>query len=146
MSQEIEATRYNLEVTYDDPNYLTLAGLLPDGSSGVNELSFLFVEAAHEMRLRNPFIVVRYHEGIDEAFWLAVCAAIRDNATIVVYSDETMIPALKAYGVADEDLFDYGFYGCNDPNIPGTIRWRPRVRAAARRGPGARASIPSRTG
>lgn len=118
MSQEIETTKSTLEVTYDDPNYLTLAGLLDGNRPGVNELSFLFVQAAHEMRLRNPFIVVRYYKGIDPQFWLRVCDAIRDNASMVIYSDETMIPALLSYGVDKEDVYNYGFYGCNDPNLP----------------------------
>jgi trans-4-hydroxy-L-proline dehydratase len=118
MSQEIETTRYNLEVTYDDPNYLTLAGLLNGNRPGVNDLSYLFVEAAHQMRLRNPFIVVRYYDGIEPEFWLRVCDAMRDNATLVVYNDMTMIPSLRSYGVDEEDAYNYGFYGCNDPNLP----------------------------
>ncbi len=119
MSQEIETTKYTLEVAYDDPNYLTLAGINKDGTSGVNELSFLMVEAAEDLRLRNPFIVVRYHKGIDGTFWRNVCQAMRSNATIVIYNDETMIPALRRFGVEEPELFDYGFFGCNDPNIGG---------------------------
>ena len=118
MSQEIETTLYNLEVTYDDPNYLTLGGLLKGDHPGVNELSFLMIEAAHETKLRNPFIVVRYYEGIDKKFWLRVCNAMRDNTNLVIYNDHTMIPALLTYGVDEEDVYDYGFYGCNDPNLP----------------------------
>lgn len=118
MSQEIETTLFNLEVTYDDPNYLTLGGLLEGDRPGVNELSYLFVEAAHQMKLRNPFIVVRYYPGIDPEFWRRVCDAMRDNATLVVYNDSTMIPALRSYGVDVEDVYEYGFYGCNDPNLP----------------------------
>jgi trans-4-hydroxy-L-proline dehydratase len=119
MSQEIETTKFTIEVTYDDPNYLTLGGLLDGNKPGVNPLSFLFIKASHIMKLRNPFVVVRYYKGIDKEFWLRVSDAMRDNATIVVYNDDTMIPALKSYGVAEEDVFDYGFYGCNDPNLPG---------------------------
>jgi len=118
MSQEAETTKYSIEVTYDDPNYLIVGGLLKDNKPGVNELSYLFITAAHNMKLRNPFIVVRYYKGIDPKFWLKVCDAIRDNATVVVYNDTTMIPALLSYGVEEEDVFDYGLYGCNDPNIP----------------------------
>ena len=69
------------------------------------------------MRLRNPFLVVRWYPGIDPAFWRAACAAMRDNATVVAYSDRTMIPALQAYGVDARDACDYGLHGCNDPNM-----------------------------
>jgi len=118
MSQEIESTQYTLEVAYDDPNYLILAGLKPDGTTGVNELSHMMVKAAKELKLRNPFIVVRYHEGISEIFWREVCDAIRVNATIVIYNDQMMIPALKHYGAEEPEVYDYGLFGCNDPNIP----------------------------
>jgi formate C-acetyltransferase len=117
MSQETDLVRSVLEVTYDDPNYLTIGGLKPDGTSGVNRLSHLMVTAAHRLKLRNPFIVVRWHENIDDDFWLCVIAAMRDNATLVVYNDETMIPALKKYGVEFPEVYNYGFFGCNDPNI-----------------------------
>lgn len=117
MSQEIEQTSYTLELTYDDPNYLTVGGKKADGTSGVNELSYLMVRAAHNLKLRNPFIVVRYHEGIEDEFFLNVCDAIRDNATLVLYNDETMIPALMEYGAEKPEVFDYGFYGCNDPDL-----------------------------
>ena len=119
MSLDSEGTRFTLEVTFDDPNYITVGGLLPDGRSGVNALSRLMVKAAHSLRLRNPFMIVRHHNGIDEEFMLSVCDAIRDNATLVVYNDETMIPAILAAGVEKGDACNYGFFGCNDPDIAG---------------------------
>ncbi|MBN1836579.1 MAG: hypothetical protein JW820_12065 [Spirochaetales bacterium] len=119
MSIEDEKVDFTLEMTFDDPNYLVVGGLLADGSPGVNELSHLMVEAQGALCLRNPFIVVRYYDGIDEGFWGKTCAAMRDNATIVIYNDETMIPAHKSYGIAQEHAVEYGFYGCNDPNITG---------------------------
>ena len=118
MSQEVEATRSTLEVAYDDPNYIILGGVLPGRVPGVNELTELFVQAAHDLRLRNPFIVLRWHRGLDPAIWRKVVAAMRDNATIILYDDETMIPAFQAYGVSEQDAYGYGLYGCNDPNIP----------------------------
>lgn len=118
MSQEIETTAYTLEVAYDDPNYLILGGKNADGSTGVNELSYLMVEAAQELGLRNPFLVVRCHEGIPEDFWKCSVRAMRDNTTLVLYNDETMIPALKYFKVEEPEVYDYGFFGCNDPNIP----------------------------
>lgn len=118
MSQELDVVKAQLEVTYDDPNYIILGGLLPGRKPGVNELTGLFVQAAHDLRLRNPFIVLRWYRGIDPELWLAAVAAMRDNATLIVYDDETMIPAFQAYGVEEQDAYSYGLYGCNDPNVP----------------------------
>ena len=118
MSQENDSVIKNLEVSYDDPNYLVVAGKQANGTSGVNRLSFLLVQAAKLLRLKNPFIVVRWHDGIDSAFWQETVDAMRMNATVVIYNDETMIPALKEFGIEEQDVYSYGFYGCNDPNIP----------------------------
>ena len=119
MSEEVSGTAQTLELAFDDPNYLTLAGKNADGTGGVNELSFLMLEATAQMKLRNPFTVVRYYEGIDEEFWVKCCKAMKENATVVVYNDETMIPALKYYNVKEPEVYEYGFWGCNDPNVPG---------------------------
>ena len=119
MSLEDEKTDSTLEVTFDDPNYVIVGGLLPGGRPGVNELSHLMVEAQHALRLRNPFMVVRCYPGMEAGFWRKTCAAIRDNATIVLYNDRTMLPALRSCGIAEEDAWGYGFYGCNDPDITG---------------------------
>jgi formate C-acetyltransferase len=119
MSLDDVKTQFTLEMTFDDPNYIILGGLLPGKRGGVNEVTHLFIEAQHILQLRNPFIVLRYYSGIDEDFWQKACAAMRDNATIVIYNDNTMIPALTAYGIREEDAVDYGFYGCNDPDITG---------------------------
>ncbi|MGI6070204.1 MAG: pyruvate formate lyase family protein [Blautia sp.] len=118
MSIETQSTDYTLEVAFDDPNYLILAGKNADGTGGVNRLSYAMIEAARDLKLRNPFIVVRYYKGIPEDYWRLVCKAMRENATVVIYNDETMIPALKYYGVEEPEVYDYGFFGCNDPNIP----------------------------
>lgn len=118
MSIETETTDYTLEVAFDDPNYLTLAGKKSDGTGGVNELSYLMLQSAVDLNLRNPFVVVRYYDGIPEDFWRNVCGAMRDNATVVIYNDETMLSALKKYGAEEPEVYDYGFWGCNDPNIP----------------------------
>lgn len=118
MSTELDATAQTLEVAFDDPNYLTLGGLNADGTSAVCELSHVMIEAAWDLKLRNPFIIVRYHAGISDEFWKLCCAAMRDNTTLVFYNDDTMIPALKYNNVQEPEVYEYGFWGCNDPNIP----------------------------
>ncbi len=118
MSLDTQSTLHTIEVTFDDPNYIILGGLLPDKTSGVNELSHLMVEVANDLKLKNPFVVVRWHKGISEDFFASVSRAMRDNATVILYNDEVMIPALRECGIQEPELYDYGFFGCNDPIIP----------------------------
>lgn len=117
MSTEDEAVDNQIEVAFDDPNYLIIGGLLERGRTGVNELSYLFVEAAYQLRLKNPFVIVRYHKEISRDFMERVCDAIRNNASMVIYNDDTMLPALQKYGIQEEDAYGYGLFGCNDPNL-----------------------------
>ncbi|ONI42983.1 hypothetical protein AN396_00025 [Candidatus Epulonipiscium fishelsonii] len=119
MSDDTSGTTDTLELAFDDPNYLTVGGLNADGTSAVCDLSYMMVEVANDMKLRNPFMIVRYHDGINEDFWKLCCSAMKSNATVVVYNDDTMIPALKYFNVDSPEVYDYGFWGCNDPNIPG---------------------------
>jgi formate C-acetyltransferase len=76
------------------------------------------VQVASDLKLKNPFVVVRWHSGIDGGFFEQVCTAMRDNATVIVYNDDQMIPALRQCGVEEPEIYDYGFFGCNDPIIP----------------------------
>jgi formate C-acetyltransferase len=116
MSLDDVKTQFTLEMTFDDPNYIILGGLLPGKRGGVNEVTHLFIEVQHILQLRVPFIVLRYYSGIDEDFWQKACAAMRDNTTIVIYNGNTMIPALTAYGIREEDAVDYS----------GNVACRPR--------------------
>ena len=118
MSLDVAATKETLELAFDDPNYLTLGGWRADGTSAVCDLSKDILQAAWNLKIRDPFVVVRYHRGIDREFWRMCCEAMRDNATVVLYNDETMIPALTYFHVDAPEVYEYGFWGCNDPNIP----------------------------
>lgn len=118
MSQDKESTLYTLDLSYDDSHYIILGGIDANGTGHITELSHLFIEAAAELRTRDPLIVVRWYPQIDKEFFKKVVDAMRANATIILYNDKTMIPALQRYGVAYEDAVEYGFYGCNDPSIP----------------------------
>ena len=158
MSQEIETTHFNLEVTYDDPNYLTLAEVCRGESPGVNELSFLFVEAATTWACATRLLscaVPRHRPGFLAEGVAMPCATTPPWWSITT---DTMIPALLLLrGGQGRRLSSTGFYGCNDPNLPtqegglrqlwfnlvrplelalhrGDIHWNPNGRTA--RGPG----------
>ena len=107
--------------SYDSPQYMMLGGRYSNGGSGSNELTELFVERI-VAGFENPVIVFRYFKDVSEALWLSLCRKIRDNASILIYNDEAVIPAMIHSGIESRDAMTYAMYGCNWPTIPGIER------------------------
>ena len=98
----------------------TLGGVLSDGSSAVNEVTMLFLDAANFTRLPEPEFNLRVSsvnppEYLDKAASLTVSGC----NFISYYNDDTIVAALMEGGLAAEDARCYGFDLCQDINIPG---------------------------
>jgi formate C-acetyltransferase len=102
----------------DSVQYVVLGGLTPDGTDAANPLSILCLEAGY-LKLKQPTIKVRYHSGIDRAFWMEACRLARAGGAVGFYNDEVEIPAFESVGVELEDARDYVHYGCCNANVPG---------------------------
>lgn len=99
---------------------LTLGGLLPDGTSAVNDVTMLFLEAIDCTRLPEPEFNLRVSscnppEYLDRAARLTVSGC----NFLSYYNDDTIVPALMEGGLTPEDARSYGFDLCQDINIPG---------------------------
>jgi len=105
---------------------ITLGGMLPDRSSGVNDLSFLCIEVAEAMGNVGAQIAVRWFEGqppelLDRAFSLMEQKAVMPQ----MFNDETYIAALDGLGVPFEDASQFALFGCHEPVISGMGYQRP---------------------
>jgi formate C-acetyltransferase len=109
----------------DSVQYLVLGGQFPDGRDAVNAVSFLCLEAAEPLRLKEPTLTVRYHPGIDRDFWRAVCGAVGRGASIGIYNDPVTIASLTNLGIDLPAARGYVHYGCCNPSLPG---WEPQLR------------------
>jgi formate C-acetyltransferase len=114
-------TGWARNLTYDAPQYVILGGRRGDGAPVANELTTLFLERIVP-RFKNPVVVVRYTNDLPEPTWRLACDKMRDNASMMVYSDEQVIPAMIHCGIAPEDALTYTMHGCNWPDIPGKQR------------------------
>lgn len=115
-----QQSRTKRELHQDSVQYLVVGGQTADGRDATNELSYLCLEAADRLRLKQPTLTIRYHPGIDRRFWRAVVDAIRRGENgIGIYNDLATIPALIRCGVAPEDAWNIGFVGCCHPSVPG---------------------------
>jgi pyruvate formate-lyase/glycerol dehydratase family glycyl radical enzyme len=99
---------------------LIVGGLTADGRDSTNELSFLCMEATQNVRLPQPSLSIRFHQGTPEPFLLKACEiASLGLGMPAVYNDHVVIPALTARGVTLEDARDYCIIGCVEPQKGG---------------------------
>jgi pyruvate formate-lyase/glycerol dehydratase family glycyl radical enzyme len=99
---------------------ITIGGQDSEGNDATNELSFILLELADELRMRQPNFHVRIHENTPKAFYDEV---IRVNfgpgSAPAMYNDETIIESMMNVGYSLEDARDYVAIGCVEPTAPG---------------------------
>ena len=118
LSEEYPHTGWLRNPVFDSPGYITLGGYSNHGDHKKNPLTLLFAKHIHP-KLKNPIYVCRYTaDGYDE-LWDILCEKARDNASLLLYNDETMIRAHKHIGVEEEDAVNYSIHPCNWADIAG---------------------------
>lgn len=99
---------------------VTIGGQDKDGNDATNELSFMLLELADELRMRQPNFHVRIHENTPKAFYDEV---IRINfgagSAPAMYNDELIIESMINVGYSLEDARNYVAIGCVEPTAPG---------------------------
>lgn len=99
---------------------ITLGGVLPDGSSAVNDVTMLFLDALDQTRLPEPEFNLRISkcnppEFLDRASELTISGC----NNVSYYNDDLFTESLTGIGLAPEIAREYGFDLCQDVNIPG---------------------------
>ena len=108
-------------LTYDAPQYVFLGGYRQDGSTNSHDLTRLCIERI-VIGFENPVMVFRYTKDTPDDIWTLLCDKMRNNASILVYNDENVIPAMIHSGIEEQDAVTYTMHGCNWPDIPGKER------------------------
>jgi formate C-acetyltransferase len=99
---------------------LTLGGTGADGEDVTNELSFLFLAAYDQMRLRQPNLHLRLHAGSSaELRGLAYEVLKKGGGMPALFNDDGVVPAIEGLGVAPADARDYSIVGCVEWGVPG---------------------------
>ena len=97
----------------DDVVNIAIGGRKPDGSGGLNELSYVILEAVKECGIPGPNLSARLYDGIPDDF---IDACLQVIGTGIGYpalmNDEVNIPALTRHGYAVEDARNYCMVGC----------------------------------
>lgn len=99
---------------------ITLGGLMENGRSAVNEMSYVVLQTYHDIMLPQPNLGVRINELIEKPFLNLTAETVRLGTGIPqIFNDEVIVPAFLNRGVSIEDSRDYSVVGCVELSIPG---------------------------
>ena len=99
---------------------ITMGGTDRDGNDATNELSYMLVDIASELRMRQPNFHARIHKGSPEEFKKAIYTVLADGSNSpALFNDEVIVPAMTGVGYDIHDARDYVAIGCVEPTAPG---------------------------
>ena len=98
---------------------VTLGGTRPDGSDATNDLTYLFLDAAHRSKAVIN-VSVRVHPGTPDALLDRVADYLEQGTSnFSLFNDVVNIEAMKRRGFSDDDANDYAVMGCVETTCPG---------------------------
>ncbi len=98
---------------------LTLGGVDEQGRDASNELTELVLLAYDRMRLRQPNLHLRLHEGSPQRLrWLAAELIGKGGGMPALFNDAAVIPAIVELGVPEAIARDYSIVGCVEWGVP----------------------------
>lgn len=99
--------------TYTDFANINTGGLQPDGSDGVNDVTYLILEVIDEMRLVQPGSNIQLSRKSPDQFLKAACRIIRKGwGQPSVFNADTIVEELLRQGKTIEDARSGGASGC----------------------------------
>jgi formate C-acetyltransferase len=99
--------------TYTDFSNINLGGLNPDGSDGVNDVSYLILDVIDEMRLIQPSSNIQLSKKNPDRFLKRACEIIRKGwGQPSIFNADLIVEELVRQGKAVEDARSGGTSGC----------------------------------
>ena len=99
---------------------LIVGGQTPDGRDATNELSYMCLDAADELRTTQPVMAVRVWNGTPEALIRKGCKMIQEGqANPGFFNDDTAMKMALGKGCTLEEARDWTIVGCIQPGPGG---------------------------
>ena len=99
---------------------LVVGGQTPDGRDATNELSYLCLEAANQLKTTQPVMAVRVWDGTPEALLRKGCEMIQDGqANPGFFNDNVAMQMALGKGCSIEEARDWTIVGCIQPGPGG---------------------------
>lgn len=108
------------DLAYDGEDNVVLGGLLPDGSDGVNELTYALLDALAALNLPNPEIAARVHRNSPSKYIERLAGlSVNHFGQLAYFNDDAFVPSLEGIGFPSCDARDYVLDACQDVLIDG---------------------------
>lgn len=100
-----------------------IGGVDKDGNDVTNDVSYLVLKAAYEVRTPQFTITIRVNENTPEKLMMEGMKLLKTGLGMPAFvSDKSYINGLVSQGVPLEEARDYALAGCLDLNLPGKSR------------------------
>lgn len=98
---------------------VTVGGMRPDGTDGTNELTTLFIQAAHRCKAVTN-LSVRVGEQTPDAVLQELAGGLAEGtSSYSIFNDELTVEAMQRRGFEEADARDYAIMGCVEATCPG---------------------------
>jgi pyruvate formate-lyase/glycerol dehydratase family glycyl radical enzyme len=99
---------------------VTVGGMDREGKDATNELSYMLIDIANDLRMRQPNFHARLHAGSPAEFKKIIYTALAGGSnTPSLFNDDVIIPTMTGVGYDIHDARDYVAIGCVEPTAPG---------------------------
>lgn len=99
---------------------VTTSGTNPDGTTFVNDLTYLIMESTRKLKFDQPLIDFRYTDTMPERLWNEVVELIKTGTGFPgIFYDPIHIRAKMSTGQSEEDARNYAIIGCVETGLPG---------------------------
>lgn len=99
---------------------LMIGGQDENGNDVTNDMTYIVLEVGRDLRLTQPPIAMRYHDGTPEKLMNYATTMIQEGlANPALFNDKAMIPIVKAKGGTDEEAMNWIIIGCVEPHEGG---------------------------
>ncbi|MGA1792263.1 MAG: pyruvate formate lyase family protein, partial [bacterium] len=106
---------------------VTISGQTKEGEDTTNEVSYLILEVSRQMKMPQPGVYVRYHNGISQEFMEKAAETNRDTGGGIpaFLNDQSAVDRLIALGVDHNDAIEWSAGGCLN-YVVGHVQMHPR--------------------
>ncbi len=95
---------------------VVVGGVTRDGKDGTNALTWMFLDAMDQLRMRQPNYHARIHAGSPPAYLARIADMLRrGSGAPSLMNDDCVVPMLASRGISMQDARDYSPVGCVEP-------------------------------